>query len=60
METASQLAILRGLGARFVQGYHFSKPLPFAAIAPYLAAAAAAAAPALPTPSQRRRTMLTS
>jgi diguanylate cyclase (GGDEF)-like protein len=60
VETASQLAILRGLGARFVQGYHFSKPLPFAAIAPYLAAAAAAAAPALPTPSQRRRTMLTS
>ena len=28
IETAEQLAILRGLGCDFGQGYHFSPPLP--------------------------------
>ena len=57
-ETQSQLAILRGLGARYLQGYYYSRPMPFASIAAFLAAEASPPA-ALVTPHQRRQTLLT-
>jgi len=37
VETEAELAVLRGLGAEFVQGYHFAKPLPSAEVEDYLA-----------------------
>jgi len=59
-ETESELALLRGLGARFIQGFYYSRPMPFAAIAAFLAAEATPPASALATPRQRRQKMLTS
>jgi diguanylate cyclase (GGDEF)-like protein len=55
VETAEQLAFLRGEGCDDVQGFHFSRALPAAAILPFLAAPAVigGAAPArqLPAPA---------
>ena len=36
VETADQLNFLRGLGGRYIQGYHFSKPLPEAELIAFL------------------------
>jgi len=37
VETETQLAILRDMGCRMVQGYYFAKPMPEADVAAYLA-----------------------
>jgi len=44
VETEAELAVLRGLGAEFVQGYHFARPLVPADLKAYLAATLAAPA----------------
>ncbi|ALK08653.1 putative bifunctional diguanylate cyclase/phosphodiesterase [Blastochloris viridis] len=36
VEMAEQAALLRGMGCDFLQGFHFSRPLPEAEVAPYL------------------------
>ena len=38
VETAGAAAIVRGMGCRFAQGFHYAKPLPFQALAEMLAA----------------------
>jgi EAL domain-containing protein (putative c-di-GMP-specific phosphodiesterase class I) len=47
VETAAQLALVRAMGARDVQGYYFSRPLAAKEIAPLLASGSAAPAQAL-------------
>jgi diguanylate cyclase (GGDEF)-like protein/PAS domain S-box-containing protein len=50
VETAEQLAFLERLGCDEIQGYYFSKPLPFGEIQQFLAAHARRAAPARSAP----------
>ena len=59
VETERQAAILARLGCDHIQGYYYSRPLPAAMLAEFVAQAAAGAAGRPPNLAQGRRAAMT-